>query len=279
MSIKQALVYKVAKHWIAGKDLEEALKAAQATNEKGMRAIINYLGEDVSDPSLIEQNYIEYLKIQNIASERRINACIALKPTQFGSDAQSEIEKIQTLAQEGMKLKQDVWIDMESSALTEKTLEIYLEVLKSYQNVGVALQAYMKRSEQDLLHLLAIGGRVRLCKGAYREPANLVLRSRAEINDNYSKLLRILFERGNDFAVATHDSKLIDEAKKLADSHHVNFEFEMLKGIRIELKEELLASGYRVSDYLPYGNQWYNYSMRRVTEHPSNIWLLARSIL
>jgi proline dehydrogenase len=276
VSIKQSLVYRFAKRWIAGKELEEALKAAQETNEKGMRSILNYLGEDVSDPAVVERNYQEYLKIQNITSERGMKACISLKPTQFGTEA---AQRIRSLAEEGEKLNQDVWIDMENSASTSKTLEIYLDVLRSYRNVGVALQAYLKRSEQDLVQILDAGGRVRLCKGAYRESPEIVFKSREEINENFTKLLNILFERGNDFAVATHDSKLIDDARKLADSHHVVFEFEMLKGIRNELKEELVASGYRVSDYLPYGSQWYNYSMRRVTEHPSNVWLLARSLL
>src|SRR5579864_2702157 len=113
MSIKQGVVYRIAKHWIAGKELEDALKVAKETNEKGMRAILNYLGEDVSDQSLVEKNYAEYLKIQNTASQRRINACISVKPSQFGTNTLIQTEKIRSLADEGIKLNQDVWMDME----------------------------------------------------------------------------------------------------------------------------------------------------------------------
>jgi proline dehydrogenase len=135
----------------------------------------------------------------------------------------------------------------------------------------------MRRSESDLDNMLKIGARVRLVKGAYRETSDVVFPTRAETNRNFSKLSKILFEKGDNFAIATHDPKLIDEAKKLAELSHANFEFQMLKGIQDPLKDELALSRYRVGEYLPYGDRWYAYSKRRITEHPSNILLLLRS--
>jgi len=162
---------------------------------------------------------------------------------------------------------------------TRKTIEIYLALLEKHKNVGIALQAYMRRSEADLSALLDRGGRVRLVKGAYREGRDVVYPNREEVRKNYSRLMHALFERGDNFTIATHDSALIEEAKRLSDSHHVKFEFAMLRGIRDELKSELVRSGYRVVEYIPYGDQWYAYSIRRMKEHPSNVWLLLRSLL
>jgi proline dehydrogenase len=137
----------------------------------------------------------------------------------------------------------------------------------------------MRRSESDLKVLLDDGAKIRLVKGAYKENPNVVFRGRDEIRDSYVRLMEMLFDRGEGFAIGTHDSALVERAKKLADAKHVDFEFEMLKGIRDELKMELVKSGYKVSEYLPYGDQWYAYSTRRLKEHPSNIWLLLRSLV
>jgi proline dehydrogenase len=280
LGIKQSLLYRIAKRWIAGRDAEGALRVARRANDHGMRAILNYLGEEVSERTVAVQHANEYYRLQRLIAERGINGCISVKLTQVGSvfDGNMALESLLGFAKEGKRLNQDVWVDMESSANTEKTISTYLAVREKYENVGIAIQAYMKRSGSDLSRLLSAGGRVRLVKGAYKESAELVYKSRSEISKNYLNLMRLLFEEGDDFAIATHDSKLIEEARKLADSHHVSFEFEMLKGIRDELKGELVNSGYKVSDYLPYGDQWYSYSLRRIREHPSNIWLLIRSL-
>jgi proline dehydrogenase len=172
-----------------------------------------------------------------------------------------------------------MFVDMESSDFTERTITIYLDSRSKHGEIGLALQAYMRRSGADLKRLLDGGARIRLVKGAYREPHDVVYPTRKEVSENYSALMQVLFDRGDNFAIATHDSRLIDEARKLSDSKHVNFRFEMLKGIRNELKEELVKSGYKVYEYLPYGDRWFAYSKRRMTEHPSNIWLLLRSMV
>ena len=168
---------------------------------------------------------------------------------------------------------------MEGSAFTEATVRTYVSAHERHPDMGVALQAYTRRSETDLKVILDGGGKVRLVKGAYRESKDFVYPSRQEVSENFRKLMGMLFDRSDGFAIATHDSALVDEAKKLSESKHVDFRFELLKGIRDDLKTELVNSGYKVSEYLPYGDRWYAYSKRRITEHPSNIWLLLRSLV
>jgi proline dehydrogenase len=281
LGLLQNVVYGAAKRWIAGKEMETALAKAKEANSKGLGTILNFLGEDVTDTRVAEANFSEYLRLQRAVSDAAIDGCVSVKLTQFGLDGElgSVMEKAARLADDASSTGRMLWIDMEGSALTTKTLDVYSKLLESHKNVGVALQAYLRRSEADLERLMGIGAKVRLVKGAYREPAGLVFGSRREVSENFVKLMRVLFEKGEGFAIATHDSRLVEEAERLHQaSPGVKFEFEMLRGIREELKLELARKGYRVVDYLPYGEEWYAYSMRRIKEHPSNIWLLLRSI-
>jgi proline dehydrogenase len=276
------MMYRAAKRWIAGKDMETALAKAKEANAKGLGAVLNYLGEDVKDPRVAESQFEEYVKLQRALGEAGIDGCVSVKLTQFGLgvlDDSAVLEKAARLAEEADGLKRTLWIDMEGSAVTTRTLQTYSKLLDAHKNVGVALQAYLRRSEDDLRMLMDIGGKVRLVKGAYREPPGVVFQSREQVTENFLKLMRTLFERGEGFAVATHDSRPIEEAEKLHESDPgTKFEFEMLRGIRDDLKLRLAKAGHRVVDYMPYGEEWYAYSMRRLKEHPSNIWLLLRSV-
>ncbi|HVC27176.1 MAG TPA: proline dehydrogenase family protein [Nitrososphaerales archaeon] len=282
MGILQDLTYGAAKRWIAGKDMETALAKAKEANAKGLGAILNYLGEDVKDPSVAESHFKEYVKLQRAIGGARIDGCVSVKLTQFGLGVLEDsavLEKAAQLVEEAEGMGRMLWLDMEGSAVTTRTLQIHSKLLEAHKNVGVALQAYLRRSEEDLKNLMDVGGKVRLVKGAYREPSDLVFRSRQQVTENYLKLMRTLFEKGQGFAVATHDSRPIREAQKLHESSpNTKFEFEMLRGIRDDLKLELARAGYRVVDYMPYGEEWYPYSVRRIKEHPSNVWLLLRSI-
>ena len=281
MALKNRLLLKVASRWIAGTNLDTAITDARTANSNGFGVVLNFLGEDVTDQSVAEAHMQEYLRLQQALNTNKINGFTSVKLTQFGlgADDHQAAQRLRTVASNAEKLNQLLWVDMEGSKFTERTLGVYLDIHETFREVGVALQSYLRRSEGDLNALLDRGARVRLVKGAYREPPDLVFRNRREVDENFSALTRTLFERGDNFAIATHDSKLIDEAKKLADSKHVSFRFEMLKGIRNDLKAELVSSGYKVFEYLPYGEEWYAYSRRRLTEHPSNILLLARSLL
>jgi proline dehydrogenase len=275
------MMYGAAKRWIAGKDMDTALAKAREANAKGLGVILNFLGEDVTDPLVAESHFEQYVKLQRAIRDARIDGCVSAKLTQLGLgiDDSAVFEKAARLAEYADAMGQLLWIDMEGSGATTKTLEIYSRLLEAHKNVGVALQAYLRRSEEDLRRLMDIGARVRLVKGAYREPRDLVFPSREQVTENFLKLMRVLFEKGQGLAIATHDSGPIEEAEKLHESHpNTKFEFEMLRGIRDDLKLRLAKEGYRVVDYMPYGEEWYPYSVRRIKEHPSNIWLLLRSI-
>jgi proline dehydrogenase len=275
------MVYGAAKRWIAGKDLGTAVEKAKEANAKGLGTILNFLGEDVHEPELAASHFEEYVRLQRAIKDSGIDGCASAKLTQLGLlfDESKVLERAARLAEEAQAMGRMFWIDMEGSPLTAPTLRVYAKLLEGHDNVGVALQAYLRRSEADLNRLMDMGAKVRLVKGAYREPSGIVFPTRAQVTQNYLRLLNILFERGQGFAVATHDSGPIEEAQKLSKaSPGTKFEFEMLRGIRDDLKLQLARSGYRVVDYMPYGEEWYPYSIRRIKEHPSNIWLLLRSL-
>ncbi len=281
MGLKELVLLRLAKRWISGVDLDSAVKDAQKANAKGMGAVVNFLGEEITDPAAADAAADEYLRLQHAIAEKGVRGFASVKLTQLGlgSDDAGAEARLEKVAANAERLNQALWIDMEGSRFTEDTIAIYAKARERHRDIGIALQAYMRRSEADLKRLLDLEARVRLVKGAYRESRDVVFSSRKEVSANYSKLMVMLFERGDRFAIGTHDSALVEEAKRLAGSKHADFEFEMLKGIRDELKGELVSSGYKLSEYLPYGDRWFAYSKRRITEHPSNIWLLLRSLV
>jgi len=281
MGLKETFVLPLAKRWISGVTMESAIEDSKRANASGMGVIVNFLGEEIRDPAEADAHATEYLKLQQSISDNRINGFVSVKLTQLGlgADDQGMNSRLEKIAINAERLNQILWIDMEGSAVADATIQTYLDMHRRHPHTGVALQAYARRSKADLDRILDSGGTVRLVKGAYRESRELVYHARKEVNDNFARLLTTLFERGRDFAVGTHDSALIAKARELAGSNHDSFRFELLKGIRDEMKEELIRSGYRVSEYLPYGDRWYAYSKRRITEHPSNVWLLLRSLV
>jgi len=167
---------------------------------------------------------------------------------------------------------------MENSPYTAATIRTYLEIHPSYPRLGICLQANMKRTESDLKELIPRGGRIRLVKGAYPESTEVAFKKRSDVEVNYLKLMKMLFEEGDHFGIGTHDGKLIDKARNLSKDYKRDFEFQLLKGIRDDIKPSLVKEGYRVCEYIPYGPEWYNYSKRRMRERKRNILLLLRSI-
>ena len=277
--ITERLLYRVAKRWIAGYGLDDAIEAAKKTNERRIRVIINRLGEHTPDLKLIEDYTLEYLRIVDLLDSNIIDGTISIKPSQLGLAAEVPLYKknLTRILERAEEAKRDVWIDMENSPYTESTIQVYREQFEDHPRMGICLQANLRRSENDLKGLLAIGGRVRLVKGAYPESAKIAYK-RSEVEENYLRLLKMMFEGGDEFVVGTHDSKLINEALRLDKENKRNFEFEMLKGIRDDLKDTLVSQGQRVGEYIPYGPEWYNYSKRRMRERTRNILLLLRSI-
>lgn len=276
----ERLFKKFARQWIAGDTLDNAVLRAKESNKNGINGIINLLGEHATSEEMTKRTVQEYLEILHSIDKGKVSACITVKPTQMGASIDEKLcrENFARLIGEAKKLNIFVWIDMESSKFTQSTLNLYRSLSKVHGNVGVAIQAYLKRSAKDLDDLLAVEGKVRLCKGAYRESSDIIIGSKESIDQNFFDLMKVLFEKGDNFAMATHDDKLIEGAKELSKDYKKNFEFQMLLGIRENLKFKLVAEGFRVSNYIPYGREWLAYTMRRLRERRSNILLIFRSL-
>jgi len=278
--LTEKLLYRVAKRWIAGYTLEDAISVAHDANNRKLRVILNRLGEHTPDEILIQGYTEEYLKLLDRIQEEKIDGTISVKPSQLGLAANPSLYKrnLLRIMERAETYDEFVWIDMENSPYTEATLTTYREILPSHRELGVCLQANMKRTQSDLKDLIPRGGIIRLVKGAYPESAELAYKKRSEVEANYVKLMTMLFGRRGRFAIGTHDGKLIDKARDLAKKEKRDFEFQLLKGIRDDIKPTLIEEGYRVSEYVPYGPEWYNYSKRRMRERKRNILLLLRSI-
>ena len=288
--LMERLLLRLVKKWTAGENMEDALMAARSSNMKGHKAIINYLGEGHSEVEKIRRNTKEYSILLERLYSDKIDGCISVKPTQLGLSVSYDLclKNLRTLNKRASEFGGFTWIDMESSKYTDDTLKLYLELLNYHHNIGVALQSVLRRTASDLLHLLEVGGKVRLVKGAYHENKHVAFTSREEVNANYVKLLGMLFGSNYvnnntiEFAIATHDSKLIESTVRLWKNSKIgikNFEFEFLKGIRDELKQDLVEKGFRVAEYIPYGDEWLPYSVRRLRERKRNLLLLARSLV
>jgi len=275
------LLFQIAKHWIAGETYEEALQRAGRSNASNILAIINLLGEEVTAEKEVAAATAEYLEILKMLATPKIRGCISVKPTQLGLSFDRKLyeESMNTILSTAKSLHNFVWVDMEESRYTTDTIDSYLEFLKRFDNVGVAIQAYLKRSQEDVERILDSKGIIRLVKGAYQESPTIAFKRRARVSENFSMLMGSVFERGSRFAIATHDEKLIEKAAELSKTHPVDFEFEMLMGIRDPKKLDLAQRGFQVSEYIPYGKGWWAYSVRRIREHKSNIFLLARSLI
>ena len=279
-NLMERLLFKVAKRWVAGYNADEAIESALDTNSHGMSAILNFLGEDITDAKLVDLTVDEYLLLMDLMHARKVHGCVSVKPTQLGLtiDYNTCLQNFSRLAARARELGQFIWLDMESVKSTEDTITIYLDLYKQYDMIGVAVQSYLRRSASDLLHIIECGGKVRLVKGAYHELEEHIFVTDEEVNANYSKLMKMLFESSNNyFAIATHNSALIEEA--ISMDKNTKFEFQMLKGIRDELKLELITKGFAVAEYIPYGSQWLPYSVRRIMERKRNLLLLARSLI
>jgi len=278
--ITERLLFRVAKRWIAGYTLEDAIKDAHDANQRKLGVLLNRLGEHTPDEKRIQGYTEEYLKLLDRIQEEKIQGTISVKPSQLGLASNSSLytTNLGTILERARTYKAFVWVDMENSPYTDETLKTYKDILPSYRDLGVCLQANMRRTESDLKDLISHDGTIRLVKGAYPESQEIVYGKRSDVNGNYLKLMGALFDGGGRFALGTHDGKLIDRARELAKEHKSDFEFQMLKGIRDNVKPVLLEEGYRVSEYVPYGPEWYNYSKRRMRERKRNILLLLRSI-
>lgn len=277
----EKFLFRIAKQWIAGDSMQQAIESARLANKKGMDAIINRLGEHITTKSQVEKTVKEYLILISNLRKSKVEGGVSIKPTQLGlSRSKKEcLKNYETTIERAASSQSFVWIDMESSEHTDDTIRTYLDLFDKYERLGIAIQANLKRSRGDLMRLLEKGAKIRLVKGAYREKKEIAFQSKKEVDENYRTLMEMLFVKGNEFGIATHDSVLIDNAIKLSKEYEKKFEFQMLKGIRDELKPDLLKNGFSVSEYIPYGTNWLPYSIRRLKERKRNILLLGSSFI
>lgn len=277
----EKVLFKIAKHWIAGDTVDDALIAAKSAYSLRRHAIINKLGEYHTSKKQIKVVLEEYQKIVNSFRKWKIRGAISIKPTQIGlSISQKECNRnLEKIIQKARNAHVFVWLDMESSEHTDQTIEIYHTFFSKYERLGIALQANLKRTENDLNDLIGVGAKIRLVKGAYREKANISFKTKKDVDNNFIKLMKILFKKGNEFAIASHDTKIIQKAQSLSKKYPRKFEFQFLKGIREEFKSDLVKKKFVVSDYIPYGVNWLPYSIRRIKERKRNILLLGSSLI
>jgi proline dehydrogenase len=279
--LMEKILFGVAKQWVAGNTIDDALCVAQKSYKNGMSVIINRLGEYHTSSNIIQKTVDEYVTVMSSFRKWRVGGAISVKPTQVGlSKSVKECRRnFEYLIREALKSHTFVWIDMESSDHTDNTIETYLSLFTRYERIGLALQANLRRTESDLVSLLSVGAKLRLVKGAYREDGRTAYKTREQVDESFGRLMRKLFESGNEFGIATHDCKMVETAKSLSRKYQRHFEFQMLRGIRDELKRDLVREKFAVAEYIPYGTNWLPYSIRRLRERKRNILLLGSSFV
>lgn len=274
-----------ARRFIAGEEVEDVIAAARAVQAGGLAITLDYLGESVSQAREAERATEEYLDIIDRVVAAGIERNISLKLSQLGLDQDRSlcVNNLRRILARSAPHGFFVRIDMESSAYTEATLQIFEGLWQEgFRHVGVVLQSALRRSDQDLARVSALGARVRLVKGAYKEPRDIAWQRKADVDAAYVRLAHVLLQRGTCPAFATHDPAMIAAVKKYARDHGTapeNFEFQMLYGIRRDLQTALAAEGYTVRVYIPFGREWFPYFMRRLGERPANVGFVIRSLL
>lgn len=279
------LAKRFAKRFVAGETLEDALIAVRALNAKGITASLDLLGESVTNEREARHAGSEYLNILDRIHGQRLDANVSVKLTAMGLDISEElcVDVMHDVLGRAHQYDTFVRLDMESSAYTDRTLRLFEERLyPSYKNnVGIVLQSYLYRTWSDVERAIQLKCRVRLCKGAYKEPASVAFADKKDVDRNYAKCMHALIEKGNYPGIATHDPALIAEAKRFVAEHGIDrkrFEFQMLYGVRRDLQEQLVREGYGMRVYVPFGTQWYPYLMRRLAERPANVAFITGNI-
>ena len=278
------LAKPLVSRFVAGVRLNEAIENVQKLNTAGMTATLDYLGESVGNADEAGAAAMQYIAILHAIDRAGAQCNASLKLTQMGLDVDRAlcVRNLERIIAQAEQLGNFIRIDMEGSSYTEATLAIFKELFARHTNVGVVIQAYLYRSEADIRELNAIGARVRLCKGAYNEPASVAFPEKADTDANYVKLMQLLLSEGNYPGIATHDEHMITATREYANKHGIapeRFEFQMLYGIRRDLQEQIVRDGYRLRVYVPYGEEWYPYMMRRMAERPANLLFVLGGVL
>ncbi len=281
--IPKAIVRKFANKYIAGDTLEEAVEVTKRLNDKGIMTTIDVLGEDVFNKSDADKAKNECLNLLEAIDKNKLNANQSLKLTSLGLKLDYDfcIKNISEILSAAKSYGQFVMMDMEDSSVTGITIKAYEEAHSKFANCGVVIQSYMRRSYDDVSTLAEKGTNFRLCKGIYVEPEEIAFKKREEVQQNYLKLLRLMFEKNCYVGIATHDDVLIDGAYKLIKEFNKKtseYEFQMLLGVREGLRDKILKDVHRVRVYVPFGSHWYQYSVRRFKENPQVAGYIFKSL-
>lgn len=280
---------RTSARFVAGTQVADAIRAAATVNQFGAGVSIDNLGENVTNIDEARASARLYHDLLDAIAANDLNANISLKLTHMGLDVDEKMafDIVRNLVTKAARMtpKNFVRVDMEGSAYTQRTLNFVHELHRvpgNAGNVGTVIQSYMRGAEADVEKLLADRIRIRLCKGAYKEPDNIAFQKKSEVDSNYVKLMKVLMKSGVYHGLATHDEAIINEAKTFAKQDGVAadaFEFQMLHGIRRDLQQSLVKEGWRVRVYIPFGTEWYPYFMRRLAERPANVFFIAKNLL
>ena len=281
---------QLAQRFVAGETLEEAIQAAQSCNDRKLKVSLDYLGEAVRNRDEAEAAADTAIRTLERIAAAGIEGNISIKPSQLGMDidpdfCRTNVERVLTRARELGNGEGEIFVrlDMESSDYTERTVSLAESLwANGFRNVGTVLQSYLKRTPKDLDRLIGLGMRIRLVKGAYNEPDRVAFSDKAEVDRMFAEEMKTLLHGGNYPAIATHDEALINLARRYAFEHGIpreSFEFQMLYGIRRDLQQRLQEDGYNVRVYIPFGESWYPYLMRRMAERPANLFFIASNVI
>jgi len=275
-----------ASRFVAGETLDTALVAIRQLNSKGITATLDLLGESVRNEKEARESARAYIEMLDRIRSSRLDANVSVKLTAMGLDISEDlcVANMQDILDRAREHSSFVRLDMESSEYTQKTLDLFYERLyPSYRgNVGIVLQSYLYRTSSDVEEANRANARVRLCKGAYKEPASVAYPEKKDVDESYLRCMRSLLTNGHYPGIATHDEAIVRETKRFARESDIKsdqFEFQMLYGVRRDLQEKLVAEGFRMRVYVPFGTQWYPYLMRRLAERPANVAFITGNIM
>ena len=273
-----------SKKYIAGAKIEEAVKVIKDLNAKGIMATVDVLGEEITEKREAEEAAQEYLNLIKVIDDEKLDSNISVKPTHMGLKLDKEFcyNNLKSIVQEAKKYNNFVRIDMEDHTCTDDTIEIYLRLLKEFDNVGTVLQSYMRRNIDDINNLIPYKANLRLCKGIYIEPKEVAYKDRDIVNYNYSYCLEKLLANKCYVGIATHDEELVWNALATIDKFELKkeeYEFQMLLGVTEDLRDIIVNAGHRLRVYVPFGEQWFAYSTRRLKENPNMVGYIIKSIL
>lgn len=281
--LPQSIVFIFAKRYIAGETIQDGIRVVKELNSKGILATMDVLGEAVTNKEESEQAKLECLHVLDVIQENNLKSNLSIKPTQMGLKIDFDFcyKQVSEILERAAKYKNFVRIDMEDSSTTDATFELYKRLREKYDNVGVVVQAYLKRTMNDVQNPEMKGTNYRLCKGIYIEPEEIAYKKKQGIRDNFIKILEYFFNNGNYVGIATHDDYLIEKAYQMIKEKNIpkdKFEFQMLYGVKENLRDKINSDGYKIRVYVPFGKHWYNYSIRRLQENPQVAWYITKSI-